>query len=64
MQDGLRIKLENNGTLLINTARKQDAGNYLCKAENEVEPPLSKVAPISVHGKHIELNIYVGLFIL
>lgn len=44
-------QLYHNGTLVINNAREEDHGYYLCQASNGVGFDISKVIHLNVHSK-------------
>ena len=48
--DSSRYKLSNDFSLLILASRKEDAGNYVCIAFNQVEKRLSKPARLTLLG--------------
>lgn len=45
------IRVFQNGSLAIYSAKKSDAAIYLCQSNNGVGPGLSKVLNLTVHGK-------------
>ncbi|XP_076359067.1 cell adhesion molecule DSCAML1-like [Tachypleus tridentatus] len=44
-----KMKVLDNGTLLINDVKETDSGTYLCQAENGVGESLEKAVRLSVH---------------
>jgi hypothetical protein len=42
-----------NGTLLIEKSEAENEGRYLCKAENGVGEPISKLAKVDINGMSI-----------
>lgn len=45
-----------NGTLFIGQATASHEGTFLCKADNGIGQPISKLASLNVNGKINELN--------
>lgn len=48
---GGRFKFMSNGTMMVESASSYDEGQYMCKADNGIGTPLSKVIYVSVNGK-------------
>ncbi len=47
---GSLFSVLSNGTLLIERTGAADEGRYLCKAENGVGEPVSKLATVDING--------------
>ncbi|XP_022236953.1 Down syndrome cell adhesion molecule homolog [Limulus polyphemus] len=45
-----KMKVLDNGTLVINDVKETDSGTYLCQADNGVGEKLEKAVRLSVHG--------------
>ena len=51
IQSGPHFEVYANGSLLIKAVDKDDAGVYLCQANNSIGPALSKMITLTVHGQ-------------
>ena len=57
--DGVRVQLD-NGSLIINTLSRSDAGQYVCRASNEHGEIVSDPASLVVMGECVcECGMYV-----
>ena len=51
--DGVRVQLD-NGSLIINTLLRSDAGQYVCQASNDYGEIVSDPAQLLVQGEYLE----------
>ncbi|CAL4137225.1 unnamed protein product, partial [Meganyctiphanes norvegica] len=64
--DGIHKSQSSNGSLIIHSAMRSDAGWYQCKADNSVGEPLQKVvqmivnAPAKIETKSATKTIHIG----
>jgi hypothetical protein len=52
------LRVMDNGTLIIRSARKSLQGRYTCRAVNRIGQDLAATISISVHGTSISLSLY------
>ncbi len=50
--DGLKYKLEADGSLIVEGVGGEDSGDYVCQADNGMDLPARKTFTITILGKH------------
>lgn len=55
LQNTTRLKLQNDGSLIIHPYKREDAGPYVCNATNKKES-VTQVAYLEIQGKFVVLS--------